>query len=808
MKYYIYAIRPENIKECLKHGLIGVKNNGQEVLKKIKPKEKFILYAGRPKLKFLSYGEIGGNYKRDDKTLIWSDEKRKKRVIYPHRAKAKFIKHDTQVDIKHILDKLSFIKNKEKYGLYFINTFFEVPKTDYFFLKKALDNPKKISTRAIGNQLHDRVEKLFVDIGCDILLSDYDAEGPDIIIGHNSKKERAKVLIQCKRRLLEENKSPDLKTYPRLRSLIDEYAYKVRREKANMAILVLSGFKTHKNIDLSKVLIKDRVAVWTDNLLEYYEDLFKKIGGFTKYQLFSDLNINLKFDKDQKFNAIKINQNDFEFFVFAVKPEWLLKSSRVIRRMEWGESIIGYQRLLRKKRIVKDIPSFLNSENWVLPNTIICTNKNDIKLSFKKGILRIPSRYGSFWVIDGQHRLYGFSNVENPNIREENKILCALFDNSSMGDDSEVKQAQIFVDLNMHAKRVEPALLLELSDILGIENIPLKVVMRLSKTKLFEGLIRGYSKRRGIISITTFATNSAIKSLTSPKGRIIKNKTNKKEEIEEICFQAIHKYFKVVEKVFREEWHSSLYALMSDKGIRGLLRLFQKIIDYCDGKINYKKIENILKTLKESNPGLKKEDFKNKYAGEGGANKLVAEWNSYITGEIVDFEPSVKIETVKLKTIQRGDKEGATFVINKWFKLLRGDVKGILMHINETTFTFLNQLHWQNIDRLRIFFGNMKNEKKCQQLLKRMKDKKYPVIFTKASKVPRGSYFHDRWLGDDKYQIYLDSDLKLDSIANSKNTKELRKWKNAPQLIEFEKDWSAAQIYDRVNFEYNWPSKT
>jgi DGQHR domain-containing protein len=811
-KAWLLVANLENWQIAIQKGIFGIDKSPGRV-RKIKKGDYIVAYVTKSAV-FAGTGHVTKPYFYDE-TPIWKDS------VYPHRFGIEIdFNLSKVVPVMAIKDKLKFIISKTKWPVHFRGGIGKISLSDFQLIKTAIGNSKvslnkmkgnkiktvRESTRDIGNQFHDRIEKLFKNMGFKILFSDYNAPGPDIIVEHDSKNAKAKILIQCKKHLQEKNQS--LKSYPSLESLIDEYSRKTQKEKADVAILVLSGYKTSRNIDLMKVLEKDHVAIWVDNVIEYYEDLLNKIGEFAKYQLLSDLNINLPFDDIRKFDAIEIEQSGFKFFVFKVEPEWLLKSTAVIRRLDLGSSVKGYQRLLNKNRIKKDIPQFLNSENWVLPNAIVCATKPGIKLKFKKNQLYIPSKYGALWIIDGQHRLYGFTNVDDPKVRKDSKILCSLFDSNYMGKETEVeaKQAQIFIDLNLHAKRIDKSLLLELEEMLGIAKIPLRVVMRLSKTKLFKDRIRGYSTKRGTISLTTFATNSAINSLTSVNGPLIKNRTSNPKEMEEICFKALYKYFEKVEKVFKKEWWSMEYALVTDKGIRALLKLFQKIINYCNGKLDWEEIEKILLALKKANPGLKKEDFKNKYAGEAGANQLVFEWSSYITSanEFIDFEPNVKIETLKSEIIQKGDKEKAKKIINEWFKLLEGNVRGILMHIDDTTFNFLKQLPWEKISQVRIFFGNMNNENKCKQLLKEMKEKKLPIILTKASKIPQGSYFHERWIGNDEYQIYLNSDLKLDSIANNKHIKELKKWKNPPRLIDFERDWEAAKLYHRVDFEYDW----
>ena len=72
------------------------------------------------------------------------------------------------------------------------------------------------------------------------------------------------------------------------------------------------------------------------------------------------------------------------------------------------------------------------------------------------GTLIIPNAYGIAYIIDGQHRVYGYANSQYV---ENNTIPVVAFD----GLDS-IEQLEIFMDINQNQKAVSPSLRLDLEE--------------------------------------------------------------------------------------------------------------------------------------------------------------------------------------------------------------------------------------------------------------------------------------------------------------------------------------------------------
>ena len=72
------------------------------------------------------------------------------------------------------------------------------------------------------------------------------------------------------------------------------------------------------------------------------------------------------------------------------------------------------------------------------------------------GKLIIPNAYGIAYIIDGQHRVYGYANSKYV---ENNTIPVVAFD----GLDT-IEQLEIFMDINQNQKAVSPSLRLDLEE--------------------------------------------------------------------------------------------------------------------------------------------------------------------------------------------------------------------------------------------------------------------------------------------------------------------------------------------------------
>lgn len=198
--------------------------------------------------------------------------------------------------------------------------------------------------------------------------------------------------------------------------------------------------------------------------INYYEQLLQRVGSAAKYQLlarlFKDIDIPAF---ENKIPAIRGQMGKNNYYSFSIEPEKLLKISYILHRVNTNDSLRGYQRLVKPNRL-KEIEEFINGGGY-FPNSIIIninTKKSD-PLNFDKVscthnshitepvILHLPKKYHSAFIIDGQHRLYGYAGSK---YKKNNSIPVVAFENLP-GEE----QIKLFRQINSKQKPVAKSLL-------------------------------------------------------------------------------------------------------------------------------------------------------------------------------------------------------------------------------------------------------------------------------------------------------------------------------------------------------------
>ena len=190
------------------------------------------------------------------------------------------------------------------------------------------------------------------------------------------------------------------------------------------------------------------------------------MGYAAKYQLFGKLFAgqdipNLR----NKVPSIKGKMSSgHTFYSFSIDPYLLLKMGFILHRTETDvEASEAYQRLVTKKRL-GDIGKYIDGGGY-FPNSIIINIETKRKkgLQFDPasasehdsdtslGVLHLPKTYRSAFIIDGQHRLYGYSRSKS---KSHHTIPVVAFHNLPQEE-----QAKIFVDINHQQKSVPASLL-------------------------------------------------------------------------------------------------------------------------------------------------------------------------------------------------------------------------------------------------------------------------------------------------------------------------------------------------------------
>lgn len=231
--------------------------------------------------------------------------------------------------------------------------------------------------------------------------------------------------------------------------------------------------KYHKITDsIKKCAYKSKgskIYIWDNNFVNYYSKLCGVIDKFAKYSLLAEIDVKPEMEEIIKVPALRYNIDPKAkniLYLFFIRANDLLKFSYVARR-ELGHEFF-YQRMLNRNRLIQ-IRKYINKGN-IFPNSIIMVlsdkcwdfnidpkqsifpNNSNLPNCINLGELILKNNYRSCWVIDGQHRLYSYSQTTTPG------ILAV----SAFAKLEKEKQADYFLDINKEAKRVDPNLLWDL----------------------------------------------------------------------------------------------------------------------------------------------------------------------------------------------------------------------------------------------------------------------------------------------------------------------------------------------------------
>ena len=255
--------------------------------------------------------------------------------------------------------------------------------------------------------------------------------------------------------------------------------------------------------DLNR-LRDNNVFHFNENSYNYINNLIKSYKNSVKYQFFGLMFKNECISSERiKVPALKGSMGGHDYYMLSIEPSKLLKIGFVLHRTKVNDSMAPtYQRLLVSSRL-KGITKFID-EGGYFPNSIIVnfdsSNNKKLKVIFEPagkigdtnsrfGTLSIPNAYGIAYIIDGQHRVYGYAGSI---YKETNTIPVVAFVNM----DSQ-EQLKIFMDINENQKAVSPSLRLDLAEdinwdsdrvdsrLLALRSSIIKVLTRDSNSVLF-----------------------------------------------------------------------------------------------------------------------------------------------------------------------------------------------------------------------------------------------------------------------------------------------------------------------------------
>ena len=160
-----------------------------------------------------------------------------------------------------------------------------------------------------------------------------------------------------------------------------------------------------------------------------------------------------------RYSVSLVQQGRHQFYTLTMPSDVLAATCSVTRRAE--DPILGFQRNLDEKR-AREIAHYIDSEVGTIPNSIVLSAQSsaELKIVGRGKTLEFTNTPGAFLIIDGQHRVFGFSLAKTLL-----RVPVVIYNGLSV-----TEEVRIFIDINTKQRPVPPQLLLDIKRLADIET--------------------------------------------------------------------------------------------------------------------------------------------------------------------------------------------------------------------------------------------------------------------------------------------------------------------------------------------------
>lgn len=310
-------------------------------------------------------------------------------------------------------------------------------------------------------------------------------------------------------------------------------------------------------------------------------------------------------------------RNGVRVVSFMMSAEKLLRTSYVLRKDSWEESMFLYQRLIEKDK-VKSIRAFLAQKGEAFYNNIIVALPDNVTFEDDAGTpilvenigdfqhckLVLPDEMNSICIIDGQHRI--FAHYEAPAtekyelqiapLRRQLHLLVTglIFPTEMKEPERKQIQSQIFLDINDNTKKVAPNVLTHIEmvkDPFSDIGLARRVIERLNKKRVFlnrfelsaldESKIKVASIIKFVLRYLVTVTPAEGKTSLYAYWQGNKEAFQQKDEASlndyiEFCANSIDLYFSAIRDAFKSSWNDPASKMLSVISINGFIIAFNR----------------------------------------------------------------------------------------------------------------------------------------------------------------------------------------------------------------------------------------
>lgn len=288
-----------------------------------------------------------------------------------------------------------------------------------------------------------------------------------------AKDDETAVIVECTQRETPGKKdmSPLIQKLraikePVLKSIEKYYG---RDAKPKLGFVIATRNIAWTPADLAKCK-EAQITVVSDGELDYYGSIVQHLKQAARYQFLAHVFGGQKISGlTRQVVATRGKMGNEKFYTFLISPEELLKIAYVGHKASRNvENLETYQRMLQPRRL-KKISEYING-GGKFPTNVVVNLKTARKTGLKfetiekfegeaLGKLSLPANYASAWIIDGQHRLYGYAYARTEDGYQQDKTMIPVLAYENLPAD---KEMNLFIDINSKQVKVSTGLLVEL----------------------------------------------------------------------------------------------------------------------------------------------------------------------------------------------------------------------------------------------------------------------------------------------------------------------------------------------------------
>ncbi len=280
-----------------------------------------------------------------------------------------------------------------------------------------------------------------------------------------------------------------------------------------------------------------------------------------------------------RFSVSAVRQGKHTFYTLTMPSEVLSRTCTVTTRKEDPKA--GFQRTLDEAR-AQEIARYID-EGWgTIPNSIVLSAQSAANLVIvgRGKTLEFTDTPGAFLILDGQHRVFGFSKAKT-SLRVPAVIYNGL---------SRTEETRLFIDINTKQRPVPSQLLLDIKKLAAIED-DVEALLReifdqfdASFSSSLAGQMSSAESKKNKITRVTF--NQAIKPLLE----LFSGRSS--EEI----YRILNSYFSAISAEISKKTSSPLLAKpVIFRAFAGMFRdCAQRVADKYNGEYTPKNFQSII----------------------------------------------------------------------------------------------------------------------------------------------------------------------------------------------------------------------